>query len=244
MRAQSKTTALPRLAAGGSLLLAAAKRRLLLRGRLMLAAELAALAVGMPLAFGYAVYHLAVPFTLMMLPPFAACILYLSTDRSFSFPREFARGIRRRELISIAVVFVAVGSLLTAWVLLDDPRQFLALPSDKPTAWANLVVLYPLLSALPQEIAYRTFFFHRYAPLFARRPWLAVAANGAMFGFAHIIYGSAVSVGLAAVLGLVLAWRYWHTRSLWLVWLEHALWGNFIFTIGLGHYFLTALALK
>ncbi|HZD90724.1 MAG TPA: CPBP family intramembrane glutamic endopeptidase [Pseudolabrys sp.] len=234
---------LPRLAAGGSLLLATASRRLP-ASRLRLAAELAVIATGAPFAFGYAVYHLDVPFTLMVFALLAVCVVYLVTDRSFSFPREFARGIRRRELISIAILFLAAGSLVATWVMLDDPRQLFSLPTNRPDAWLSLVLLYPLLSALPQEIAYRTFFFHRYAPLFAGRPWLAVAANGALFGFAHVIYGSLVSIGLSAVLGLVLAWRYWRTRSLWLVWLEHALWGNFVFTIGLGHYFMTTLPLK
>lgn len=238
MRRQPSAPALPRPAAGGSLLLAASRRRLLLRSRLRLAAELAVIGLGLPFGFGYAVYHLDVPFTPMMFALLAICLLCLANDQSFSFPREFARGIKPRELFSITVLFVAVGSLIAAWVLVDDPRQFLSLPTGRPDAWLSLMLLYPLLSALPQEIAYRTFFFHRYAPLFAGRPWLAVAANGVMFGFAHVIYGSLVSVGLSAGLGLVLAWRYWRTRSLWLVWLEHALWGNFVFTIGLGHYFM------
>ncbi|MEJ2377308.1 MAG: CPBP family intramembrane metalloprotease [Pseudolabrys sp.] len=230
---------LPRLAAGGSVLRAAAERSLVARSRLRLAAELAVVATAVPLAFGYAVTRLDVPFMLMMMAPLAACVLYLATDRSFSFPREFARGIRRRELVSLAALFVAAGALIAAWVLLAQPAYFLALPADRPAAWLGVLVLYPLLSALPQEIAYRTFFFHRYAPLFAGRPWLAVAANGALFGFAHVIYDSFVSIGLTALLGCVLAWHYWRTRSFWLVWLEHTLWGNFAFTIGLGHYFST-----
>jgi CAAX protease family protein len=230
---------LPRLAAGGSVLLAAADRTPIARSRLRLAAELALLATAAPLAFGYAVFHLNLPFMLTMMAPFAACLVFLATDRSFSFPREFARGIRRQELVSLAALFLAAGSLLAAWALLDQPRHFLTLPSDHPAAWAGVLLFYPLLSALPQEIAYRTFFFHRYAPLFADRPWLAIAANGALFGFAHVIYGSFVSIGLTALLGCVLAWHYWRTRSFWLVWLEHTLWGSFAFTIGLGHYFST-----
>ncbi len=236
---QADVRVLPRLAAGGSVLLAAAERSLIAHSRLRLAAELAIVATAMPLAFGYAVYRLDVPFMAVMMAPLAACVLFLATDRSFSFPREFARGIRRRELVSLVVAFAAAGAVIAAWVLLAQPHRFLTLPSDHPSAWAGLLLLYPLLSALPQELAYRTFFFHRYAPLFAGRPWLAVAANGAMFGFAHVIYGSFVSIALAALLGCVLAWRYWRTRSFWMVWLEHTLWGSFAFTIGLGHYFST-----
>jgi membrane protease YdiL (CAAX protease family) len=42
--------------------------------------------------------------------------------------------------------------------------------------------------------------------------------------------------------GLIFAWRYLRTNSFWAVALEHALYGNLIFTIGLGVYFFTGIS--
>jgi membrane protease YdiL (CAAX protease family) len=94
---------------------------------------------------------------------------------------------------------------------------------------------------IPQELIYRTFFFHRYGPLFGEARWLAVAVNGLLFGFAHIIFGSYVSIVLTALLGFLIAWRYERTRSFWGAWLEHTIYGCLIFTIGLGRYFFTGI---
>ena len=113
-----------------------------------------------------------------------------------------------------------------------------AMPADQTSAWLTLIVLYPFTSALPQEIAFRTLFFHRYQPLLPSRTWFAIAINAALFGFAHIIYQNPVSVLLTCVLGVLLGYRYTRTRSLWLVWIEHTLYGELVFTVGLGHYFL------
>lgn len=47
--------------------------------------------------------------------------------------------------------------------------------------WALVIVLYPILSVYPQELIFRAFLFHRYAPLFGNGVGL-VAASAAAFG--------------------------------------------------------------
>jgi CAAX protease family protein len=42
--------------------------------------------------------------------------------------------------------------------------------------------------------------------------------------------------------GLIFAYRFARTRSFFAVWLEHALYGDLIFTIGLGRFFFTGVA--
>lgn len=64
-----------------------------------------------------------------------------------------------------------------------------------------------------------------------------MAASAASFGFVHIIYGHWLSVVLTTILGALLAWRFAKTRSLAVVWLEHALYGLLAFTVGLGSFF-------
>ena len=105
-----------------------------------------------------------------------------------------------------------------------------------------VMVLYPVLSVVAQELVFRTFFFHRYGPLFRDAKWLAVLTNGAVFGFGHIIFGNIIAVFGSMVVGFLLAYRYYHTRSFWAVWLEHTLYGCLVFTVGLGGFFFTGVS--
>jgi len=62
-------------------------------------------------------------------------------------------------------------------------------------------------------------------------------ASALAFGFVHIIFGNWISVGLSAVGGVLFAITYLQTGSLLAACVEHAIFGDFIFTIGLGEYF-------
>jgi uncharacterized protein len=62
-------------------------------------------------------------------------------------------------------------------------------------------------------------------------------ASALAFGFVHIIFGSWISVVLSTIGGLLFALTYMKSGSLLLTCIEHALFGDFIFTIGLGQFF-------
>jgi hypothetical protein len=102
--------------------------------------------------------------------------------------------------------------------------------------WLLVMILYPLLSVYPQEIIFRTFLFHRYQNLFTSQRQL-IWASAVSFGVAHIIFANWAALVLSTIGGLLFARTYARHRSLALVCFEHSLWGNFIFTIGLGWYF-------
>lgn len=131
---------------------------------------------------------------------------------------------------ALAVVLISLG------VYWFKPHMLLSFPSERPALWAMVMLLYPLLSVIPQEMIFRPFFFSRYAPLFPR-PWLMLSASAITFGFAHVLFQNWVSVLMCMAGGLMFAITYQRTRSLAAVWVEHALYGCFIFTIGLGYYF-------
>jgi membrane protease YdiL (CAAX protease family) len=95
--------------------------------------------------------------------------------------------------------------------------------------------LYPVLAAAPQELIFRAFFFHRYAPIFPG-PASLLAANALSFGLAHLLYANWIAVVLSTLGGLLFASRYWRTGSLLVVSLEHGLWGDLLFTVGVGGY--------
>jgi membrane protease YdiL (CAAX protease family) len=127
--------------------------------------------------------------------------------------------------------------LLGLGVRLFAPEMLFSLIRRAPAWWVAVVLLsYPIFSVYPQELLYRAFFFHRYKPLFGEGTGM-IAASAAVFGFVHIIFGNWVAIGLTAIGGVLFGWTYRKSGSLVLTCLEHALFGDFIFTIGIGEFF-------
>jgi hypothetical protein len=229
-----------RLDAGGTLSVGGA---VAVARRIRLVIELTLLFVGAPLLISYLVHAQRMSLILLLQPVLIGLVAFLLWDKSFSLKRELAQGIPARALIAIIALFALVAAALGLWVWRFQPEQFLSFPRTRLAFWAIIMVFYPLLSTFPQELIYRTFYFHRFGALFGGRRVLAIALNGALFGFAHLMFGSWVSVVLSGLLGALLAYRYTRTRTFWAVWLEHALYGDLVFTVGLGRYFFTGHAL-
>jgi len=130
-------------------------------------------------------------------------------------------------------LLMAAAAAAFAWA---EPEAFLRLPRERPGLMLAIALAYPVFSALPQTLFFRPFFFHRYGAFFPSGGWL-IAVNGLAFGWAHLLMNNAVAVALAAPAGALFAWTYLRARSVWLSWLEHALYGLGVFAIGLGRYF-------
>jgi membrane protease YdiL (CAAX protease family) len=64
-----------------------------------------------------------------------------------------------------------------------------------------------------------------------------VLASGLLFGWAHVVVHNGAAIALATVGGLMFAATYERRRSTLLVSIEHGLYGDFIFTVGLGSLF-------
>lgn len=149
-------------------------------------------------------------------------------ERGLSLSRETGR---------ILVRWLLVGGALAAATWWWAPRLWVYLPREEPALWLRVMLLYPLLSAFPQEVIFRRWFFQRYRVLFPGDR-AAVLANGIIFGLAHVVMDNGIAVAATMPLGWLLAWTYLRTRSLLLAWLEHTLYGALVFTIGLGFYFI------
>jgi len=143
--------------------------------------------------------------------------------------------ITGRQIRLILARFMALGTLLVLWVVVLEPDRLFGFPRMRPRLWLIVVCLYPVLSVYPQGIAYRAFVMQRYGELFGCG-WKGVVASALAFSFAHITYWNPVAVFLTFAGGLLFAATYVRTRSIILSGIEHALYGNLIFTIGLGHY--------
>ena len=176
-----------------------------------------------------------------LMPVLLGVLLFLLADRSFSLARELTRGFGWRALLGIVAVFVIGGGAVAAYMSSVYPALFLEFPTRRPDTFKRIMLLYPLMSVIVQELVFRTFFFHRYGPLFGTQTALAVLLNGLLFGYAHIVMGNAFAVWSTAIVGCLFAYRYVSTRSLWAVWLEHSLWGALVFTVGLGRWFFTGI---
>ena len=117
-----------------------------------------------------------------------------------------------------------------------QPERLFEFPRGNPRLWLVVMVLYPVLSVYPQEIIFRTYLFHRYRDLLPPG-WVTILVSGAAFGLAHLFFANWVAPLMTAVGGVLFARTYHETRSTLPAVVEHALWGDFVFTIGLGWYF-------
>lgn len=145
------------------------------------------------------------------------------------------RGLSRHiPLIVIATVLCVVVTF--GLTLLLVPEMLMRFPRSNPERFAIVIALYPFLSVLGQEIAYRLLFFRRYRALFLTDV-TAIAASGFAFALAHAFFGNWIAVSLSFVGGLVFAWAYVRTGSFPLIWILHTLAGQVLFASGLGIYF-------
>lgn len=126
--------------------------------------------------------------------------------------------------------------LLGLVVWLAAPKMLFSLVKTAPWLWLLVMIFYPVLSVYPQELLYRAYFFHRFKPLFGEGAAMIVA-SAILFGYVHIVFGSWISIALTAAGGVLFGVTYRRSRSLLLACLEHALFGDFVFTIGIGRYF-------
>ncbi len=111
-----------------------------------------------------------------------------------------------------------------------------ALLLEKPQVIPFILIMYPLLSAIPQEFIFCTFFFKRFHRLFPTENEKIIASS-LVFAYAHLLYLNPVSPVLSIFAGVIFAQTYSKTRSLALVSIEHSLYGATLFISGLGYYF-------
>lgn len=136
----------------------------------------------------------------------------------------------------IVVRLFTGGAILFLYLKLERPDLLFNFIRAEPKIWLIVMLLYPLVSVYPQEIIYRAYFFHRYQPLFPN-PVVMILASGLCFGLVHIFFFNAWALTLSTIGGILFAWTYHRSGSILFSSIEHGLWGDFIFTAGLGMYF-------
>ncbi len=185
------------------------------------------------------------------------CLVLLLCDKSF--PKRYLWNLRatRPALVSMLVRFVVLAALMTlftwqlqlgspfrAWVdannygghWLGSGPELFSFPRFNPGLWMIIMVFYPVFSVWPQEVLYRAFFFHRYQRILTK-PMAMVLASAFAFGFMHIVFMNPIAPVLCLLGGVLFAHTYERTRSVFAASFEHALYGCWVFTVGLGSFF-------
>lgn len=164
-------------------------------------------------------------------------VLLIAAVAVLFYLRRARVGLLGRGPLRPALLLWAVASVLALGaVAVFAPDRLFDLPREEPLLWAAIVIFYPLFSVYPQELLFRAFLLHRYAPVFGTGR-AAAAASALAFGFAHLLFGNLLAVLATVVGGWLFARRYQTTGSLLVVSIEHGLYGITIFTIGLGQFF-------
>lgn len=129
--------------------------------------------------------------------------------------------------------FVVVAILTMTYVYWLNKESLFIVISEKPTLWIFILFVYSVFSVYPQELVYRTFFFQRYESLF-RSHALFIAVNAVLFSLAHLFFKNSLVLLLTFLGGILFALTFKKTKSTLLVSIEHAIYGSWLFTVGMG----------
>ena len=168
----------------------------------------------------------------------ALCCVLLFFDRNFDRRRLWNSRLLRQHLRKVLYNFFVGALISTAFMILFLPEVFLLFPKKIFYVWLTILLIYPIFSVYPQEIIFRAFFFHRYRNIFTTNMSM-IFWSSLSFGLAHLFFGNWVAPVITFFAGILFALTYLRTKSTLLVSIEHGLWGNLGFTLGIGLYFFT-----
>lgn len=202
--------------------------------RLALVVEFVLLFVALPLVYRFSPVRIPALPLLWIVSGYA--LWQLLRDRAFDRAKLWNAGSLTAKLPVILGIFAVVALVIWAGVHRFAPDLEWSFVRRSPGFWAVVMVAYPVVSVYPQGLLYRGFFFERYRSLFPGH-WAMIVASAAAFAFLHIIFRNSLAVVLTFAGGVLFAARYAETESLATSSFEHALYGCWLFTVGLGQYF-------
>jgi len=129
---------------------------------------------------------------------------------------------------------LVIIAITTIYVWYTDKSQLFNVMIGNYKLWLFILFFYSAFSVYPQELIYRTFFFQRYQMLF-KDYRLLILVNATIFSLAHIFFGNTLVMFLTFVGGIMFALTFYKTKSTLLVSIEHAIYGCWLFTVGMGN---------
>jgi len=185
--------------------------------------------------------HGGIPFFPILLGMMLLTLLLGARDKDLRFRFPGSWQTARAFLPKLGVRVLLVALFLLALTFFARPDLLFRLPRENLFLWWMIMLLYPLLSVVPQEYLFRIYFMQRYRPLFGDGR-LMRWVNALAFGWAHAFMLNWIAPLLSAAAGYLFADTWQRTRNLRAVWLEHALYGQIVFTVGLGWFFYNGSA--
>lgn len=131
----------------------------------------------------------------------------------------------------LTFIVVALSSTLVLYFL--QPENLFIVVRKKPLLWLVILFVYAFLSVYPQELIYRKFFFERYQNVFVK-PYYLIWTNILVFPIAHLFLDNLLALVITFVGGMLFTTTYYRTKSVLFTSIEHALLGNWLFTVGMG----------
>lgn len=165
---------------------------------------------------------------------FAHIVRITLLKKLFTFPELYAiYDAKEWKNIALKTIFLIIISTLLMY-LFNGEKLFIVV-RNKPLLWITICCFYSIFSVFPQELLYRSFFFKRYASIF-KNPAVFIIINALAFSIAHSLLLNVYICILTFIGGLVFAITYQKTKSILLTSLEHAVYGSWLFTLGIGEY--------
>ena len=195
-------------------------------------AEIVLIFVGLPLLLKFDVLPV-----LKLGALFAVFVIYLYIllrDKDFKKKRFKLNGFRAWRMIFWRSAITLVFLIAFTWFVF--PTQYLALPTQDTALWGKIVLLYPFISVIPQELVFRVYFYHRFQGLMGNRS-LLVLLNALLFSFSHILFENWVAIVFTFIASILFSFTYLRHRSFTIVVLEHVIYGILVFTIGPAAFF-------
>jgi hypothetical protein len=203
----------------------------------------------------YLTLFVAIPLLLFLHRPFippipllwliaAYGLVALLRDPEFSRSQLWNPRPLRSQVASILLLFALGIALIGGLVYRFAPPLLFNFVRTHPVVWAVVMLFYPVLSVYPQGVLFRAFLLHRYRILTGpsqQQKWALIFLSALAFSLMHIVFRNWVAVILTFAGGILFARRHLETRSLFVSSFEHALYGCFVFTVGLSQFFYVRL---
>lgn len=150
--------------------------------------------------------------------------------------------VSRKELINfpkksswtiVFLRFIVIVAVTTIYLYLKNPENLFIVIRKSPLMWLGVSFFYSVFSVYPQEFLYRTFFFSRYELLLKNRKAF-ILLNAILFSMAHLVFDNALVLVITFIGGIGFALTYAKTKSLMFTSIEHAIYGAWLFTVGMG----------
>jgi len=139
----------------------------------------------------------------------------------------------KKNLKLIAPRFIVVAIFTSLYIYYFKRANFFEMPINNTVMWLLVLGVYSLFSVTFQEYIYRTFYFHRFEKMFKNRAYFIII-NAVVFSLAHSFLKNWLILLFTFLGGVLFALTYFKTRSTLLVCIEHALYGFWLFTVGIG----------